>query len=103
MKKSKVNLNFLKKNMKEKETHSAVENEDLNNEAELESQESQPELNVSTEDLDQLAKLEAELSATKDKYLRLGADFENYKKRVSKDRIDLVKMAGADVLVSILP
>lgn len=58
---------------------------------------------ASTEQTDVVAKLEADLSASKDKYLRLVAEFENYKRRVNKERIDLVKMAGADMLVSILP
>lgn len=55
------------------------------------------------EETDPVAKLEAELSSTKDKYLRLYSDFENYKKRINRDRIDLIKNAGADMLTSILP
>ncbi len=51
----------------------------------------------------QLAKLELELSEAKDKYLRLYSDFDNYKKRISRERIDLIKFAGQDVITSILP
>src|SRR4051812_30844555 len=104
MKKSKVNLNFLKKkNMKENESNSAVDNNEENESAAIESEETRA-LTDDTEELtDPVAALEAELSAAKDKYLRLGADFENYKKRINKDRIEMIKMAGADVLVSILP
>ncbi len=50
-----------------------------------------------------VAKLEAELSETKDKYLRLYSDFENYKKRMVRERMELLKSAGADVMLSILP
>ncbi len=39
----------------------------------------------------------------KDKYLRLFAEFENYKRRTSKERIELFKTAGKDIIVSLLP
>ena len=39
----------------------------------------------------------------KDKYLRLFAEFENYKKRTSKERIELFKTASQDVMTAILP
>jgi molecular chaperone GrpE len=47
-------------------------------------------------------KLQAELAEQKDKYLRLMADFENYKRRTSKERIELIQTAGKDVIVSLL-
>ncbi|NIJ46182.1 molecular chaperone GrpE [Wenyingzhuangia heitensis] len=43
------------------------------------------------------------IQAEKDKYLRLFAEFENYKKRTSKERIELFKTAGKDIIVSLLP
>ncbi len=55
------------------------------------------------EEANPLAKIEAELSEARDKYLRLYSDFENYKKRVARDRVELTKMAGADVFLSVLP
>lgn len=39
----------------------------------------------------------------KDKYLRLFAEFENYKRRTSKERVELFKTAGKDIIVSLLP
>lgn len=39
----------------------------------------------------------------KDKYLRLFAEFENYKKRTSKERIELFKTANQDVMTALLP
>lgn len=39
----------------------------------------------------------------KDKYLRLFAEFENYKKRTSKERMELYRTAGQDIMVSLLP
>jgi len=43
------------------------------------------------------------LENEKDKYLRLFAEFENFKKRTSKERIELFKTAGQDVITSLLP
>ncbi len=39
----------------------------------------------------------------KDKYLRLFAEFENYKKRTTKERIELFKTAGQELMTSLLP
>ena len=48
-------------------------------------------------------KLEEELAKEKDKFLRLFAEFENYKKRTSKERMDLFKTAGQEVMMALLP
>lgn len=56
-----------------------------------------------TAETDPLAKLQAELSATQDKYLRLYSEFENYKKRIARDRIEQGKMASAEAYLTILP
>ena len=47
--------------------------------------------------------LQNELAKEKDKFLRLFAEFENYKKRTSKERMDLFKTAGQEVITSLLP
>ncbi|MDO7874185.1 nucleotide exchange factor GrpE [Hymenobacter sp. ASUV-10] len=46
---------------------------------------------------------EAELADLKDKYLRLAAEFENYKRRTTKERIDLFKTANQELMVALLP
>ena len=43
------------------------------------------------------------IQAEKDKYLRLFAEFENYKKRTTKERIELFKTAGQEVMTVLLP
>lgn len=48
-------------------------------------------------------KLKADLEKEKDKFLRLFAEFENYKRRTSKERVELFKTAGQDVISSMLP
>ncbi|WP_291866864.1 nucleotide exchange factor GrpE [Maribacter sp.] len=70
----------------------AQENTVENEEASVEQEEVSPE--------DQLKE---DLVKEKDKFLRLFAEFENYKKRTSKERMDLFKTAGQEVLVSLLP
>lgn len=47
--------------------------------------------------------LKAELKNEKDKFLRLFAEFENYKKRTTKERIELFKTASEDVMQALLP
>jgi molecular chaperone GrpE len=47
--------------------------------------------------------LQEELAKEKDKFLRLFAEFENYKKRTTKERIELFKTASQDVVQSLLP
>ena len=47
--------------------------------------------------------LKAELSKEKDKFLRLFAEFENYKRRTAKERVELFSTASQDVIKSLLP
>ena len=47
-------------------------------------------------------KLNRELQEQKDKYLRLFAEFENYKRRTSKERIELIQTAGREIVSSLL-
>lgn len=47
--------------------------------------------------------LKEDLAKEKDKFLRLFAEFENYKKRTSKERIDLFRTAGQEVITALLP
>ncbi|MEK9603895.1 MAG: nucleotide exchange factor GrpE [Flavobacteriaceae bacterium] len=50
-----------------------------------------------------LEELNENIKQEKDKYLRLFAEFENFKKRTSKERIELYKTAGQEVIGSLLP
>ncbi|MFZ4104380.1 MAG: nucleotide exchange factor GrpE [Sediminibacterium sp.] len=52
--------------------------------------------------LSELDQLQADLADQKDKYLRLMAEFENFKRRTAKERVDLIQTAGKDVIVSLL-
>jgi molecular chaperone GrpE len=55
------------------------------------------------EELSVEEQLTQDLANERDKHLRLFAEFENYKKRTSKERIDLFKTANQEVLQAILP
>ena len=48
-------------------------------------------------------KLRTEIASEKDKFLRLFAEFENYKRRTSKERVELFSTASQDVIQSLLP
>jgi molecular chaperone GrpE len=52
---------------------------------------------------EQLEKSEAELLELKDKHIRLQAEFDNYRKRTLKERMELLKTASESLLISILP
>ena len=52
---------------------------------------------------DPIEKLEKEIVELKDHHLRQYADFENYKRRSMKERVEMIKSAGADIISSLLP
>jgi molecular chaperone GrpE len=53
-----------------------------------------------TEDGD--SRTQKELDEMRDKYLRLAAEFDNYKRRTSRERIELIQTAGKDIIQSLL-
>ena len=55
------------------------------------------------EELSVEEQLTQDLAKEKDKYLRLFAEFENYKRRTTKERIELFKTANQEVLLALLP
>ena len=74
-----------------------IEKENINEEHVSENQEIlTPELSVEEQ-------LQLDLTNEKDKFLRLFAEFENFKRRTAKERIDLFKTANQDVLQAMLP
>ncbi|MDB5119695.1 MAG: GrpE protein [Sphingobacteriales bacterium] len=51
----------------------------------------------------EIDKLKAELAESNNKYVRLYAEFDNYKRRTSKERTELLQTAGKDIIASLLP
>ena len=60
-------------------------------------------INESNENQVEDLKLEDQLKEEKDKFLRLFAEFENYKRRTAKERIELFSTASEEVMISLLP
>jgi len=52
---------------------------------------------------DPLAAAKAEIAELKDKYLRLYADFENFRRRTAKEKLEMISGASADMVKLILP
>lgn len=94
-------------NKKKKEEEPVIEN----NQAEQELENAQGETANGAEDtlaepvveLSVEEKVQLENTALNDKYLRLFAEFDNYKRRTQKERVELLQTAGKDVVVSLLP
>ncbi len=59
-------------------------------------------LNDIVDEENEIDKLKEELQQQKDKYLRLVAEFDNYKKRTAKEKIDLIQTAGKEIIASLL-
>lgn len=54
-------------------------------------------------ELSEEEKLKAEATEWQNKHLRLYAEFDNFKRRTSKERLELLQLAGKDVIVDLLP
>ncbi len=110
----KVFKNFKKKTVKEQESNQSTIGSE--NEEQLEQKKAETSENVDNEKVTQQeetnetqvetetneARLERELAEMKDKYLRLSAEFDNYRKRTLKERMDMLKTASEEVLLGLL-
>jgi molecular chaperone GrpE len=94
-------------NKKKKEEEPIIENNLAEQEVETQQdEESKTAENPSEEPVIEISaeeKLQQENAALNDKYLRLFAEFDNYKRRTQKERVELLQTAGKDVVVSLLP
>ncbi len=64
----------------------------------------QEQTTIDTQDTapDEIANLKNEIQDLKDKYLRQVAEFDNFRKRNARERLELIQTAGKDVIVSLL-
>ena len=89
----------------------ATENSDINQEidnATIENTENSSDaldsaIEERVEEISKEEQLSQDLVSEKDKFLRLFAEFENYKRRTTKERIELFKTANQEVLLAMLP
>ena len=70
-------------------------------EGDLAGEEDQP--STEEEEVDELTHLKNEVGVAKDKYLRLFAEFENFRRRTAKERLELIKTAGEGVIAELIP
>ncbi len=87
--------------MSKKDKQKDIEKEQLDN-VQNETETAEIEQPVKQE-LSKEEKLQEEIKHEKDKFLRLFAEFENYKRRTSRERIELFKTANEDVMKALLP
>ena len=86
--------------MDKRETNEEVEN--LNEEA-GKSAEGQGKDTALEADNDAVAKLKEELEGAKDKYIRLYSEFENFRKRTAKEKLELIQSANEQLIKAMLP
>ncbi len=90
---------------KNKKSEKEVTEKSKNNDpaVEVNSKEGKVDVKVENDLGGQLEDMKKQYDELKDKYLRLFADFENYKKRTVKDKLDMMKTAAQDTLSALLP
>jgi molecular chaperone GrpE len=97
-KKTKMEENQTTENTEQKDI--LEQNESVNNDVpEIDENSTQPD----EEQISDEEKFKAEASEWQNKYLRLYAEFDNFKRRTSKERLELLQIAGKDVIVDLLP
>jgi molecular chaperone GrpE len=79
-----------------------TEEKDITEEVSDEATASQEEI-VETVELTETEKLQAEVAELKDKFLRLQAEFDNFRRRTAKERLDLIGTASKDLVSTLIP
>ena len=105
-----------KKNKKNKEKIENIEKEDIQNKVESDQKSENIEENEEimsekeeeikeelVEEISELEEIQAKYDEINDKYIRLSAEFDNYRRRTLKEKMELIKSAGSEILVNILP
>lgn len=96
----------MNKDKKRIEEEELVENDRVQKETEESSKkvkESPEEREQQEEGTSETDRIKEDLKKEKDRYVRLFAEFENFKRRTAKERIDLFKTAGQEVIMAMLP
>jgi molecular chaperone GrpE len=97
---------------KTKKEEVKVENEKVENQQEVISEEAEKDIQEEPKaedkeeeqpEVDKVAEITSQYEEMKDKYLRLTAEFDNYRKRTLKEKSDILKYAAEEVLKDLLP
>lgn len=91
-----------KKTEQELEEQEVVQ-EEVNTPEEEVKEEATEETPAEEQEVSEVDKLTEELNTVSDKHLRLQAEFDNFRRRTQKEKLDLIKSAGEKVLIDILP
>lgn len=89
--------------MADNKEEATVTNEQIAEETTVETQETIEAQEEIVEEESVSASLEAQLAEAKDKYLRLYADFENFRRRTSKEKIEMIQNASEGLIKELIP
>ena len=88
---------------KEQDQNIEVNQEESTDQPVAENEGNGPEAETTEDEPTEQEKLSIELSEAKDKYLRLYSEFENFRRRTAKERIDLIGSASKELIESLVP
>ncbi len=93
---------------KKKDNKSTIADKTSENVAEQQEAANQTEQEVAEEveeevEISEVDKLTADLAEAKDKYLRLYSEFDNYRRRTAKEKLDLMLTAGEKIIAELIP
>jgi molecular chaperone GrpE len=89
--------------MAKEEKDKTTDNQQVDNENTTQEAEDATDNTTGKEELAETDVLKSEVAELKDKYLRLYSEFDNFRKRTSKEKMDLIKTANEDVVKALLP
>lgn len=88
---------------KEENKAESNENENAANPEQVVSDNENTENVVESAELNPMEKLQSDYNELNDKFLRLFSEFDNFRKRTQREKLDIIKAGGSDVMKSILP
>src|SRR5947207_12256392 len=94
-----------KKKIDKESQHSSDENQETNGNIDINTDESlsgTSHLNEPVSEESELEKVKSELEEQKDKFVRKVAEFENFKRRNAKERVELIQTAGKEIITELL-
>jgi len=92
------------KEQSEELENQAEEQEAKENQEEVQEEESnQPEASEDANKKDPLTELQEKYDTLNDKYLRMYSEFENFRRRTAKEKLEVMKTAGGDIVRDLLP
>jgi molecular chaperone GrpE len=98
---SEVNAENSAENMTNSETLHTIEGEEPHTAEDFAETEAKAETPVNSQE--NLEQLQVEVAEFKDKYMRLYAEFDNFRRRTAKEKADLIKNAGENLMTVLLP